>query len=194
MKIKSLKTAGFAGLFLFVVTIIVVGNGYGSSNNGTNGMVQKPAPPPLDSAEPALSGYQLYPGQQILPGTTAPADLPFTYTVTITDTTGTWTTTTTVSCFQKEFVTNISPAGTVTGTVVFRWTGISDPDAHYGVEVNDNNGNLIWRNDDIPGTAVGYTGPPLIQGMTYRYLVLVESSSTCRNQGSSFVSGRFTYR
>ena len=194
MKIKNLKSAYFVGMYLFVAAIMTATAGYGSSTNGTNGMVQKPAPPPLDSATPALSGYQLYPGQQILPGTTPPTGLPFTYTVTITDTTGTWTTTTTVSCFQKEFVTNISPAGTETGTVVFRWAGINDPNALYGVELNDSNGNRVWRSDDISGTAIGYTGPPLIQGMTYRYLVLVESSSTCNNQGSSFVSGRFTYQ
>lgn len=194
MKIKDFKTAGFTGFFLLGAMIMAAGTGYGSSTAGMNGAIQKPEPPPLDAAMPASTGYQLYPGQQILPGTTAPAGLPFTYTVTITDTTGTWTTITTVFCFQKKFVTNVSPAGTVTGTPVFRWTGINDPDARYGVELSDSNGNRLWQNDDISGTTAGYTGPPLIQGMTYRYLVLVESSSACRNQGSSFVSGSFTYR
>ena len=131
MKIKNLKSAYFVGMYLFVAAIMTATAGYGSSTNGTNGMVQKPAPPPLDSATPALSGYQLYPGQQILPGTTPPAGIPFTYTVTITDTTGTWTTSTTVSCFQKEFVTNISPAGTVTATAHF--AGLHHKDGDYAI-------------------------------------------------------------
>jgi hypothetical protein len=198
MKIKNLKTAWFLGLLLFMATIITAVTGYSSSTYGANS-IQQPAPPPVDYGSPALAavpvaGYQLSPGQQILPGTTPPASLPFTYRSTITDTTGTRTTMITVSCFQKEFVTNISPTGTLTGTPTFSWTGINDPSAMYGVELSDNDGNRIWNNNDISGTSIVYTGPALIPGMTYSYLVLVEGSSTCSNQGSSFVSGRFTYR
>ncbi len=198
MKIKNLKTAWFLGLLFFMATIITTVTGYSSSTYGANS-IQQPAPPPVDYGSQELaglpiSGYQLYSGHHIFLGTAYPAKLPFTYTSTITDTTGTFTTLVTVSCFQKEFVSNISPTGTVTGTPVFSWTGISDPNAIYGVEVDDSNGDLIWNNYDISGTSVVYTGPALIPEMTYRYLVLVESSSSCSNQGSSFVSGRFIYR
>jgi len=133
MKIKNLKTAWFLGLLLFLATISAAVSGYSSSTNGANG-IEKPAPPTVDLGSSPVTGYQLYQDHQTFLGTVYPAVLPFTYTSTITDTTGTYTTTIMVSCFQKEFVSNISPTGTVTGIPVFSWTGINDPSAMYGVE------------------------------------------------------------
>ena len=131
------------------------------------------------------------PGSIISFGTTYPTGLPLTYTFTITDPTGTWTTNSTASCFQEQFPTNISPSGTVTGTPMFSWTGINDPNARYAVELNDNNGNPVWHNHGITGTSIGYTGPALTPGTTYEYDVSIESSTACNN-GSSFVTGGFT--
>ena len=84
-------------------------------------------------------------------GTTYPIGLPYTYTFTITDATGTWTADSIVSCLQEQFVTNISPAGTVTGTPTFSWTGIADAGAVYGVQVNDSNGDWLWADYFISG-------------------------------------------
>lgn len=211
MKIKKLKTAWLPALLLFVATILLGGirgnsiaaaqsmNTTEALHHGATGVLvsslsddQKPLSPVVQSTP--QSGYQLSAGHQIFLGTVPPAQVPFTHTFTATDSTGTWTTTVTVSCFQLRFVSNISPSGTVTGTPKFSWTGINDPNAQYGVELNDNSGNRIWNEFSLSGTSVDYSGPALIPGMTYTYLVLVESSSTCRNQGSSFVSGSFTYR
>lgn len=134
---------------------------------------------------------------QISFGTTYPTGLPFTYTFTITDATGTWTATSTVSCFQEQFVSNISPTGPVTGTPTFSWTGIDDPSPVYGVQVNDSNGTWLWANYFISGTSVVYNGPALTPGMTYGYVVSVQSSSACSNPtsgGGSSVGGSFTYQ
>lgn len=130
-------------------------------------------------------------------GTTYPTGLPFTYTFTITDTTGIWTADSIVSCFQEQFVTNISPTGTVLGTPTFSWTGISDFSPRYGVQVNDCNGNWLWANYYISGTSIVYNGPALTSGSTYEYAVSVESSSACINPssgGGSYVGGSFTYQ
>ena len=134
---------------------------------------------------------------QISFGTTYPTGLPYTYTFSITDTTGTWTATSTVSCFQEQFVSNISPTGTVSGTPTFSWTGINDSNARYGVQVNDSNGNWLWANYYISGTSIVYNGPALTPGKTYGYAVSVESSSACSNPtsgGGSYVGGSFTYQ
>jgi fibronectin type 3 domain-containing protein len=129
-------------------------------------------------------------------GTTYPTGLPFTYTFTITDATGTWTATSTVSCFEQQFVSSISPTGTVSGTPTFSWTGINDPSPVYGVGVNDPNGNGLWANYFISGTSIVYGGPALTSGATYGYVVSVQSSSACNNPtsgGGSYVAGSFTY-
>ncbi len=131
-------------------------------------------------------------GNSVNFGTTYPP-LPYTYTFSIVDASGTSTTTSTASCFQQQFVTNISPSGTVSGTPTFSWTGIADPSAVYGVEVDDSNHhNRIWNNYDFSGTSVAYSGPALTSGLTYSYNVVLRSSSACRN-GSSFAQGSFTY-
>jgi hypothetical protein len=127
-------------------------------------------------------------------GTTSPAGLPFTYTFSITDTT-TWTATSTVYCFQEQFVTNLSPTGTVTGTPTFRWTGIGDSTALYAVELQQANNDRVWYSNNIFGTSVVYDGPALTPGATYFYFVSVRSSSACNKMdSSSFVSGSFTYQ
>ncbi len=130
-------------------------------------------------------------------GSTYPAGLPFSYTFSVTDATGTWTAPSTVSCFQQQFVTNISPAGNVYGTPTFNWTGISDPSAIYGVQVNDGNGNWLWANYYISGSSIAYNGPALTSGMTYSYVVSLQGSSACNYQtsggSSSSVAGSFTY-
>jgi hypothetical protein len=97
-----------------------------------------------------------------------------------------------VSCFQQQFVANISPTGTVTGIPTFSWTGINDPNAIYGVQVNDSNGNWLWANYHVSGSSIGYNGSALTSGMTYGYAVSLVSSSTCSDQGS-FIPGTFTY-
>lgn len=127
-------------------------------------------------------------------GTTYPTGLPFTYTFTITDATGTWTADSIVSCFQEQFVTNISPTGTVSGTPTFSWTGISDSSPVYGVELTDSSGSqMIWNNYNISGTSIAYSGPALTSGTAYTYVVSVQSSSACSNGGSD-VAGSFTYQ
>lgn len=138
------------------------------------------------------------PGANVSLGTAYPAGLPYTYTFSITDVAGPRTATSTVSCFQQQLVTNISPSGAVTITPTFSWTGIADSSAIYGVQVNDSTGNWLWANYNIPGTStsIAYGGPALTLGMTYGYVVTLQSSSTCSNQtagATSFVSGSFTY-
>jgi len=133
------------------------------------------------------------PGTPVNFGTTSPAGLPFTYTFTITDTT-TWTATATVTCFQEQFATNLSPAGTVTGTPAFSWTGINDSMASYGIELHDSNNIQIWNTYGISGTSVVYNGPALTSGATYSYFVQVMNSSACNGDSSSFASGSFTYQ
>jgi hypothetical protein len=130
-------------------------------------------------------------------GTTYPDGLPFTYTFTITDATGTWTATSTISCFQQQFVSNVSPTGSVTGTPTFSWTGIDDPSPVYGVQVNDSNGTWLWDAHFISDTSIVYNGPALTPGITYGYVVSVQSSSTCSNPtsgGGSSVGDSFTYQ
>lgn len=124
-------------------------------------------------------------------GKTYPVGLPYTYTFTINDT-STWTATSTVSCFQENFATINSPTGTVTGTPIFSWTGISDFGAEYAVQVNDSNYNQIWQAKNLSGTSIVYGGPNLASGATYHYFVGVEGSNAC-SAGSSFASGSFTY-
>ncbi len=192
MKIDKINSTMFFGLVLFMAMIVPVGmrdNGVAAAQS-----VNKPDAPQQVKKVMPLSGYQLYQGHRIFLGTVPPVRLPFIYSFTITDTTGTWTTTVTVSCFQTRFVSNVSPTGTVAGTPGFSWTGIKDPRARYGVELDDGGGKRIWNDYAISGSSIMYSGPALIPGMTYSYLVLVECSSTCCNQGSSFVSGSFIYR
>jgi hypothetical protein len=123
-------------------------------------------------------------------GTTDPIGLPYTYTFTITDGTGTWTANSTVSCFQEHFATNLSPTGTVSGSITFSWTGIGDSAAEYQVQLSGPSGDRIWDSSDVPGTSVAYTGPALTSGTTYYYDVVVTQSSTCDEE--SFAQGSFT--
>lgn len=131
-------------------------------------------------------------------GATYPAGLPYTYTFTITDSSpaSPWTATSTVSCFQQQFVSGISPSGTITEPPTFSWTGIDDASAVYGVQVNDSSGNWLWGKYHISGTSIAYDGPALMPGETYDYVVSVQSSSACNDPtsgGGSYVTGSFTY-
>ncbi|MBI4844423.1 MAG: InlB B-repeat-containing protein, partial [Nitrospirae bacterium] len=128
------------------------------------------------------------PESEIFLGTSYPAELPFTYTFTITDETGTWTADSTVSCFEENFATGLSPAGTVTGTPTFSWTGISDPGVRYGVELHSY-GSTIWSRYDISGTSIVYDGPPLLPGTTYDYDVPLKRGAC----GESYAQGSFTF-
>ena len=125
-------------------------------------------------------------------GTTTPAGLPYTYTFSITDPAGTTTATSQVACFQDAFVTALMPSGTVSGIPTFSWTGISDPAAMYGVELNDSVNTRIWSSYGIAGNSILYNGPALVSGMTYNYNVLIESSTAC-GYGQSFAQGSFSY-
>ncbi len=138
-------------------------------------------------------GYEIYSGHGASFGTSYPAGLPFTYTFTVTDTTGTWTATSLVTCFQVSFATNLSPAGKVSGTPTFSWTGIGDSSATYQVQLNDSSNTRIWNSDNTSGTSVAYSGPALTQGTTYYYFVIVQSSSSCSN-GMSGTTGTFSYQ
>ena len=132
------------------------------------------------------------PSTHVFLGTSSPAGLPYTYTFSITEAAGTRTATAMVSCFQEKFATNLSPTGSVTGTPTFSWTGIGDSIARYQVQLNDSNYNRIWSSFNVSGTSVPYNGPALTSGATYRYHVVIESSSTC-GSGASFAEGAFTY-
>lgn len=124
-------------------------------------------------------------------GLAYPSGLPFTYTFTITEATGIRTATSTVSCFQEQFATNVSPSGTVSGSITFSWTGISHSNAQYEVQLSSSAGR-IWESPDVSGTSVAYTGPALTPGATYYYDVVVTRSSTCNQE--SFARGSFTYQ
>ncbi|MFH1489316.1 MAG: carboxypeptidase regulatory-like domain-containing protein, partial [Pseudomonadota bacterium] len=85
---------------------------------------------------------------------------------------------------------------TDTGTPTFSWDGITDPSPVYGVQVNNSNGDWLWANYFISGTSIVYNGPALTPGMTYGYVVSVQSSSACSDPtsgGGAYVAGNFTY-
>ncbi len=190
MKIEKVTIMLLSRVLLLTAALMI-----GSSGEAFAGPIAesvKPLPPV--AAAHNHTGYQYYSGHRIYLGAVPPGQLPSNRTFTITDTTGTWTTTITVTCFQMRFVSNISPAGTVSGIPTFSWSGINDPNAIYGVELDDSTGNRVWSDNAISAESVVYNGPQLIPGMTYRYLVLVNKSSTCSYQGSSFVSGSFVYQ
>ncbi len=185
-----LKTTISGALLLMTAIILGIAGSTGRAAASSTG--KAPLPPVVQFTPHA--GYQYFADHQTFLGIAPPAHMPYTFTYAITDTTGTWTTTATVSCFQMRFVSGVAPAGTVAGTPTFSWTGIHDPKAVYGVELNDSTGKRIWSNHAIAGTSIVYDGPALTPGTTYTYYVLVESSSTCSEQASSFVTGSFTYK
>ena len=131
------------------------------------------------------------PSSSVYFGTSYPTGLPYTYTFYITDNGGTWTATSSVDCFQQDFATNLSPAGTASGTPTFSWTGITDVNARYQVQLNID-GDRIWDSPDVNGTLILYSGPALIPGTTYHYDVVLNRSSACDEE--SFAQGTFTYQ
>jgi len=125
-------------------------------------------------------------------GAAYPAGLPYTYTFTIADAGGTRTATDVVSCFQSQLPTNLSPAGTASGTPTFSWTGINDPRAEYRVQLNTSSLEYVWGTRSSFSTAVVYAGPALTPGASYTYWVIVEYASSC---GSASVGrATFTYQ
>ena len=129
-------------------------------------------------------------------GSTYPSGLPYSYTFTITGNSGTWTAPSTVSCFQQQFVSNLSVSGTVAGNPSFSWTGIADANAVYGVQLNVHNGGFVWANYHVTGTSITYNGPALVPGTNYDFVVSIQSSTACNNPtsgGGSYLAGNFTY-
>jgi|GEM_PF-5212522 len=97
----------------------------------------------------------------------------------------------TITGYVENFATNLSPQGTVTGQIVFSWTGI--PNAHrYAIELYGAEGNRIWEKYDIPPstTSVPYDGPSLSPG-TYVFNI-VSAIETQGVDNFSFARGQFT--
>jgi len=97
----------------------------------------------------------------------------------------------TITGYVENFATNLSPQDTVTGQIVFSWTGILN--AHrYAIELYDAEGNRIWEKYDIPPstTSVPYDGPSLSPG-TYVFNI-VSAIETQGVDNFSFAKGQFT--
>jgi hypothetical protein len=80
-----------------------------------------------------------------------------------------------INNYVEVFATNIQPTGIVTGTPTFSWTGISGTTGAtgYQVQLYDSQNNFVWIGavDGVNQTSIVYSGPALISGMTYHYLL-----------------------
>lgn len=124
--------------------------------------------------------------QPVVLGTTIPATTP-TYTITVSEGTQSYTYNRQITGYVTAFATNLSPTGVVSGTVIFRWTGITGA-AQYSVELNDANYNRLWNKYEI-ASGVTYDGPALENGKQYIYWIVSRDA----NGNASFAEGRFTY-
>ena len=92
------------------------------------------------------------------------------YTITVTDLTGQSTYARTVSSWVREYASNLSPAGTVSGNIVFNFTGLQGG-ACYAVQLFDLHWNRVWASPDALGcttaTTIPYSGPELPFGQYY---------------------------
>jgi len=101
---------------------------------------------------------------------------PLTYTFHILSGGIEYTRETIIDSFVHEFATDLSPSGTASGDITFTWTGISDPEAQYHIQLSDGNGTRIWNSPKTTGNSISYTGPLLSPGSTYHYAVVTNDS------------------
>jgi hypothetical protein len=100
----------------------------------------------------------------------------------------------TITGYVEAFATNLSPTGSVKGTVNFSWTGITNAD-QYDVELylNSNYSNRIWQSIPSNTTSATYNGNTILTpGQTYYYL----ANSAIVTDGVanwSSTNGTFTY-
>lgn len=94
----------------------------------------------------------------------------------------------TIDSFVEEYATNLSPTGEVFGNITFSWTGVSDPEAVYQVQLNNETGR-IWDSEKTSTTSIPYSGAPLEINTTYHYDVVTEDGYS----NESFNYTEFTY-
>ncbi len=98
----------------------------------------------------------------------------------------------TITGYVQDFTVVSQPAGTVSGTPTFSWTGITGATG-YSVQLSDSSNNQIWWTwVDAPASGIVYTGPALASG-TYYYTI---NTNVCSSGGVCNISetdGSFTY-
>jgi hypothetical protein len=106
---------------------------------------------------------------------------------------GTDTVSQNITGYVTGYAKDLLPAGAVNTHPVFSWTGVTGAES-YSVEVNDENGNRLWNQYDIPAmtTSVPYSGPPLESAKTYTYWIQT-GIETDGQHNASFAQGRFTF-
>ena len=96
----------------------------------------------------------------------------------------------TVESFVSVYPTNLSPSGgeTITGPLVFSWTGVG-PGYTYSVNLVAE-GNWVWQSDNLTVTSARYDGPALTLGAEYSYGVTVDDGYG----NKSFIEESFVYQ
>jgi hypothetical protein len=92
-----------------------------------------------------------------------------------------------VDCFLHDLPSDLSPTGSISGTVTFSWTPLSVTGIRYQVQLNDPDGQRMWDSEWlIDASSIVYDGPALIAGNYHYYVAAQDETDAC-----SSIEGEF---